>query len=265
MSKKKSAKLGPLSILSLVREARTGAGDRRPLAVAGARELVPLLARELRAGGDASAVVEDRVEGAAVVVWLGRPDDEKLRAAARAGIPVVAVSDDETLPYVLATDIVHVPPGHGFPVDEIAATVARRLGEGGTPLAARLPVLRGAVCAQLISSFAKRNAVIAAAVFVPGVDMPILTLNQGRLVLRIALAHGETVDNQRALELLGVVGAGFGFRAVARELLDLVPVAGWALKGGIAYAGTKAVGEAAVRYFAARNALEPGSRSEPGS
>jgi len=49
-----------------------------------------------------------------------------------------------------------------------------------------------------------------------------------------------------------VVGAGFGWRAVARELLDVVPVAGWAVKAGIAYTGTRAIGEAAVRYFAAR-------------
>ena len=82
--------------------------------------------------------------------------------------------------------------------------------------------------------------------------MPVLTLNQVRLVLRIALAYGEEVDKARAAELLGVVGAGFGFRAVARELLDLIPVAGWVVKGGVAYAGTKAVGEAAVRYFEAR-------------
>ena len=69
-------------------------------------------------------------------------------------------------------------------------------------------------------------------------------------MLRIALAHGAADRPRRALpELLGVVGAGFGFRAVARELLDLVPVAGWAVKGAVAYAGTKAVGEAAVRYF----------------
>jgi len=249
---KRKAKLGPAALLSLVREARTGAGDRRPLAVAGARELVPVLARELRAGGDQSAVVEDRSEGAAVLIWIGRPDEDRLRAAARAGIPIVAVADDESLPYVLATDVIHVPAGQGFPIEEIARAVARRLGEGGTALAARLPVLRDAVCAQLISSFAKRNAAIAAAVFVPGVDMPVLTLNQARLVLRIALAHGETVDNQRAVELLGVLGAGFGFRAVARELLDVIPVAGWALKGAVAYTGTKAIGEAAVRYFAAR-------------
>jgi hypothetical protein len=32
-----------------------------------------------------------------------------------------------------------------------------------------------------------------------------------------------------------------------------VTVAGWALKGAVAYAGTKAIGEAAVRYFEARS------------
>jgi uncharacterized protein (DUF697 family) len=70
--------------------------------------------------------------------------------------------------------------------------------------------------------------------------------------MRLAVAHGEPLDRHRAGELLGVVGAGFGFRAVAREALDLIPVAGWAVKGGVAYAGTKAIGEAAVRYFEAR-------------
>jgi uncharacterized protein (DUF697 family) len=245
-------KLAPLALLSVVREVRRGSGDRRPLAVAGARELVPILARELREGGDASAVVEGRVEDAAVLVWVGAPDVGALRTADRDGIPIVAVSDADDLPYVLATDIVHVPPGHGFPVDEIAKTVARKLGEDGTALAARLPALRPAVCRELIRSFARKNALVSAAVFVPGVDMPILTLNQVRLVLRIALAYGQEIDRERALELLGVVGAGFGLRTVARELLDVVPVAGWALKGAVAYAGTKALGEAAVRYFDAR-------------
>jgi uncharacterized protein (DUF697 family) len=249
---KGKSKLGPLSVLGVVRELRRGAGDPRPLAVAGARELVPILARELRSGGDVAAVVENVLENVAAVVWVGAPDEARLHDAQRAGVPVVAVTDAEAVPYVLATDIVRVPPGQGFPVDEIAAAVAAKLGEDGTALAARLPVLRAAVCDHLIASFAKRNAIIAAAVFVPGIDMPVLTLNQIRLVLRIALAHGEEVDNRRAVELLGVVGAGFGLRAVARELLDVVPVAGWALKGAVAYAGTKAVGEAAVRYFAAR-------------
>jgi uncharacterized protein (DUF697 family) len=249
---KGKGKLGPLSVIGVVRELRRRGGDPRPLSVAGARELVPVLARELRAGGEASAVVENVLENVSVLVWVGAPDADQLHTADQAGVPIVAVTDADDVPYVLATSIVRVPPGQGFPVGEIARAVADKLGEDGTSLAARLPVVRRAVCDHLIASFAKRNAVIAAAVFVPGVDMPILTLNQARLVLRIALAHGEPIDSKRAVELLGVAGAGFGLRAVARELLDLVPVAGWALKASVAYAGTKAVGEGAVRYFEAR-------------
>jgi uncharacterized protein (DUF697 family) len=249
---KSKSKLGPLSVISVVRELRRRSGDPRPLSVAGARELVPILARELRADGEPAAVVEDVLENVSVLVWVGAPDEDQLRKADRAGVPIVAVTEADVVPYVLATSIVRVPPGQGFPVEEIARAIADRLGEDGTALAARLPAIRAAVCSQLIAMFAKRNAIVAGAVFVPGVDMPLLTLNQVRLVLRIAVAYGETIDNQRALELLGVVGAGFGFRAVARELLDVVPVAGWAVKASIAYGGTKAVGEAAVRYFEAR-------------
>jgi uncharacterized protein (DUF697 family) len=248
----KKGKLGPLSVIGVVRELRRRGGDPRPLSVAGARELVPLLARELRSGGEASAVVENVLENVSVLVWVGATDAAQLRTADRAGVPIVAVTDAEAVPYVLATSIVRVPPGQGFPVEEIGRAVAAKLGEDGTALAARLPALRGPVCDRLIATFARRNAVVAGAVFVPGVDMPVLTLNQARLVMRIAVAYGETIDNQRALELLGVVGAGFGLRAVARELLDLVPIAGWAMKAAVAYAGTKAVGEAAVRYFASR-------------
>ena len=68
-------------------------------------------------------------------------------------------------------------------------------------------------------------------------------------MLRIALAYGQQIDRSRLPELLGVVGAGFGLRALARELLDFVPFAGWAAKGAVAYLGTKALGEAARRYF----------------
>jgi len=172
-----------------------------------------------------------------------------LRAASRQRIPIIAVSDAATLPYVLADDIVRVPPGQGFPIERIAEVLARRLDDEGLSLAARLPVLRNAVTARLITAASRRNGLIGVAVFIPGVDMPILTFNQLRMVLRIALAHGEGIDRSRAVELAGVVGAGFTFRAIARTMLDVVPFAGWAVKGAIAYTGTRAVGEAAVRYF----------------
>ena len=61
-------------MIGVVRELRRREGDPRPLSVAGARELVPLLARELRAGGEASAVVENVLENVSVLVWVGAPD-----------------------------------------------------------------------------------------------------------------------------------------------------------------------------------------------
>jgi uncharacterized protein (DUF697 family) len=250
--------IGPRWVLSALRELKSGQPSG-PIVVSGARELVPLLARELRAGGESAAVREGGApDGAAALVWIGAADEAALHAASRAGIPIVAVTDAEELPYVLDTDLVRALPGEGFPIDELAKALARRLGDAGAPLAGRLPVLRDAVVEQLIRRASHRNGLIGAAVFVPGVDLPVLTLNQIRLVARIAIAYGQELDRSSAPELLGVVGAGFGFRAVAREALDLIPIVGWAVKGAVAMGGTRAVGEAAKVYYAAQ-AVRSGS------
>ena len=116
-------------------------------------------------------------------------------------------------------------------------------------LARRLPAIRRGVAEALIARVARQNAVIAAAVFVPGVDFPVLTLNQLRLVLRLAAAYGQQIDAARLPEILGVVGTALGFRALARQAIGLVPIAGWAVQGAVAYAGTRTLGEAAIRYF----------------
>jgi uncharacterized protein (DUF697 family) len=50
---------------------------------------------------------------------------------------------------------------------------------------------------------------------------------------------------------MGVLGAGFGLRTIAREALDFFPGPGWLVKGAVAYAGTRALGHAAIRYFEA--------------
>ncbi len=246
----------------LLKEIRASASSEPTLVVGGARELAEVLRRELARGAQPGAIrADDSPEGAAVLVYVlgrdpGEADEEALKRARRARTPVVAVvvgpvSEDVSIPYVFATDVVRVPAGAGFPLEGIARVVASRLGEEGAALAARAPVLRDAVCAELIASFSRRNGILGAAVFVPGADLPLLTLNQLRLVLRIAQAHGEEVGQERLPDLAATLGAGFGLRAAARELLDLVPVAGWALKGAVAYAGTRAVGEAAVKRFAA--------------
>ena len=252
------AKLSPMAVWSLVRELRLAAEDTRPLVLSG--PLAPQLEKELVRGAAPGSVRRDgRPEYASCLIRIlaGAPTEEDegmLRAAKRAKVPVVVVqtgTDDVDVPYVLATDVVKCRAGEGFPVEEITAAVAARLGEAGTGLAAKLPVLREPLSSKLIESFARKNGILGVAIFVPGADFPVLTLNQIRLVLRLAAAHGVEVDQQRLPEVLATVGAGLGFRAVARQLLAAVPVAGWVVKGGVAYGGTRALGEAAHRYFQA--------------
>ena len=127
--------------LRAVQEARRGQGLGLPVAVGGARELVPLLVKELREGGDATAVTETLGTHVAALVWIGKPGEEELRAASRAHVPIVGVTDGTSLPYVLDTNLVRIVPGRALPVDAIAAALARAVGPQSVGLAARLPVL----------------------------------------------------------------------------------------------------------------------------
>ena len=251
------------SVLGLVQGLRSSARSDRPLVVSGPDALVSLLVEELTRGGVAAAVREQGpLKGAAALVLVlgGAPttDGERLlHEASRARLPVVAVVPTSIgaakhVPYVLDENLVRLPGAAGFPVDEIAKRLARVLGEEATPLAARLPVLREAVCEELIRKFSRQNGVLGVLVFVPGADLPILTANQVRLVLRIADAHGFEIDRERLPEVLAVVASGLGFRALARKAIAYVPFVGWVVKGAVAYTATRALGEAAVRHFERR-------------
>jgi uncharacterized protein (DUF697 family) len=251
--------LGPAVVFNLVRELRKTAESRKPIVIGGARELAGALRRELIRDGDASAVRIHDVEGAAALVYVlahapTRDVERTLRSADEQGVPIVVIGPEPRtpIPYALATDVIPLRPGESFPLDELAKLLGGKLDEEATQIAARLPVLRRAISEALISRVARQNGILGAAIFVPGADFPVLTLNQLRLVLRLAQAHGQEIDAQRAPEILAVIGGGLGFRAVARQALSVVPVAGWAVKGAVAYTGTRALGEAALRYFEAR-------------
>jgi uncharacterized protein (DUF697 family) len=252
--------LKPTKVLGILKELRVSADTDRPLVVTGARELVSVLTRELTRGGVAAAVREQGpVEGGIALVHIlaGAVDDDDervLKEAAHVRIPIIVVTRDDPghIPYVLDQNLVRVGPGNALPIEEIATRLARALGEAATPLAARLPALRRPVCEELIRKFSRQNGFIGVVFFIPGADLPVLTLNQIRLLLRIADAYGFEIDGERLPEVLAVIGSGFGFRALARHGVGLVPLVGWMLKGGIAYAGTRALGEAAVRYFERR-------------
>ena len=128
-------------------------------------------------------------------------------------------------------------------------------------LARRYPLFRVAVARKLISDTSIANATYAfstgLAEVVPALDIPfnvadivILTKNQALMVYKLGLALGlSTRWQDHVAELGGVVGAGFLWRQVARQLVGLVPVWGILPKVAVAYAGTYAVGEAIVRWY----------------
>lgn len=254
----------PQDVLAVARELRSGASIQRPLVVAGHAGLAAMLRRELVRDGDERAVRENGpVHGSAALVYVlaaeaGDMDVSDLREAERAGVPSVAVIvevDDHVIaspPYVLAGHVVRVSSGAGFPVDEIARVLARAIGGGGSALAGRLPALRSAVVEELIRRHSRQNALLGTVTGRSRAAMPLLTLDQVRLVLRIAAAYGFEIDRDRVPEVLAVVVGGFGLRGAARAAIRLVPFFGWAVRGGVAYGGTRAIGEAAGRYYEAR-------------
>lgn len=251
--------LSPAALASVIQAQLSAARDTRPLVVAGARELAAALRRELVADGDWTAVVEGGTfQGASALVYVlagtaTEVDELELKAARRSRVPLVVVQTDPDAEAgagsVLPTELVVVERGTGFPIDRIVSLLAYRLGDRGPALAARLPVLRGAVCDELIARVARQNAVIGGAAFLPGADLPALTVNQLRLVLQIGQAHGFPLTPRRVPEGVGVMLGGLGLRRLARSLLLRVPLRGWVVKGGVAFVGTRALGEAAVRYY----------------
>src|SRR5204862_6650756 len=118
-----------LSVLrALVKDISTSGQAGRPLVIGGARELAMVLRRELGRDAKPGALrPDDEPKGAAVLVYVlgrepGEDDERALKRARRARVPIVAVvtgpvADDVSIPYVLATDVVRVGAGQGFPLE----------------------------------------------------------------------------------------------------------------------------------------------------
>lgn len=131
------------------------------------------------------------------------------------------------------------------------STCAEVARDYAVPLGRTYPVLRKAVAQRLIERTAVENGLISLAVFAPGAGLSLITLNQVRMVLSLAVLFGEEIHWDRALEILAVVGANAGCRAATRRLVRLFPGIGGPVKAVTGYTSTLAVGWGALRYFEA--------------
>lgn len=199
-------------------------------------------------------VVDD---GADAVIALAGPQDtlsESLRRARELYVPTVVLGLGETKDELSmrighpVNDVITADEPEEM-LDELGLWLSDRLSGKRLALARNFQFVRRAVAEEAVKSTAMQNAVIGGVVFFPGADMPLMTANQAKMVLQIAAAYGQTLGADRIRELAGVVGGAFALRTVARQVVGIVPGFGWAIKAGIGYSGTLAMGYAAIEYF----------------
>lgn len=109
---------------------------------------------------------------------------------------------------------------------------------------------------ELAQSVVKSVSAICGAVGaqpIPLADFPILTSLQAAMVAGIMHITGEELSLKQAGKWIGALGANIGMGLVLREgaraALKLVPIWGDIVSGGVAAAGTYAIGRAAIAYF----------------
>lgn len=198
------------------------------------------------------------------------------RRSYRSDLPMWRVVRDQKKPYLLIGNKLDLSGGDarevkhrladvfGAPLNQIAVISAKdgtnvleellprivAVAKGlEIPLARRFPVFRKAVANRVTTATAAENSVIGVLIFLPAADMPVMTANQVKMILKIAVAYGQDISLERLKELMVVFGGAIAFRAAARNLAAFIPALGWAVKGGIAYGGTVALGKTAVKYF----------------
>ncbi len=141
------------------------------------------------------------------------------------------------------------------PSDALAEAILSKLPME-TQLEAARALKNQAAQKRIALTLVRSNAAICAALGaqpIPLADLPFLTALQSAMVAGIIYVSGRPVGPRTVAEFLGALGANIGLGMVLREssraVLKFVPFWGHIVSGGIAAAGTYAIGRAATAYF----------------
>lgn len=191
--------------------------------------------------------------------------DSALRRLEAERVPAVAVVVNEAAQHQVGADLprarevarVVVPPSFDTAAVQgllIPAMLKTLPTNKQMAFGRQLPRFRTSIARNLIEEASRANAVYALTTglgeVVPGLnialgaaDILVLTKNQLIMAYKLALLNGKEGSPQSIMgEVLGVIGGGFLFRQVARELVGLIPVVGLLPKVAVSYAGTWLIG-----------------------
>lgn len=201
-----------------------------------------------------------------IVLGLGGAE---ATAAALAGLSSAGVSD-----HVVFS--MHLPR----PAGDKVWTVAERAELGDRfcdylPTEAQLEMARfceareaqARLAGMVLKSFGAMAGVIGMQPL-PLADFPILLALQMFMVALIIHVSGRDFSLRLAGEFVASLGIGFGaglaFRETARAAIKILPFWGHVISGGVAGAGTYALGRAAIAYFIEERRMEGWRRIWPG-
>jgi uncharacterized protein (DUF697 family) len=148
-------------------------------------------------------------------------------------------------------------------------TVLELLPQQQLALGRQFPLFRLTIARQLINETCFSNAAYSfstgLAEIVPVLDLPlnltdmmVLTKTQAFLAYKLGLLIGFSTRWQDYVTEFGsVIGTGFLWRQIARQLIGLVPAWGIIPKVAVAYAGTYVVGNAILGWYLTGRNLSP--------
>lgn len=214
----------------------------------------PTLAEDARRAAEVVASASPREGGSPaglVVLVLGEAGDVA---------PVLsALSDAGASASVVFSG--HLPRSgleNGFPAEERSALGDRLcdyLPEDAQLELARFLAARGAqarLAGTVLTAFGAMAGVIGMQP-IPLADFPVLLSLQMFMVSLIIYVSGRDFSLRLAGEFAASLGIGFGaglvFRETARAAVRILPVWGSMISGGVAGAGTYALGRAAIAYY----------------
>ncbi len=191
-------------------------------------------------------------------------DDQKqtnIKAAVNAMKQVMAQSGIEVLKIIPVSAYAEYEDGkrvydNFFNIDLLVEYLMEVLPNTAQLQLARLSALRKAqrkLARILVASTATINSAIAATP-IPVADLIPITSAQVSMITGIAFISGRELSKKSALEFLSAIGVNIGvglaIREGARALVKFIfPGAGNVVSASVAFAGTWAVGEAAMAYF----------------
>lgn len=228
---------------------------------------------------------EDSVREAAE--YLIGADSAAYDKAADTLLLLPAPIDESAGPLLSKCDVIlrtggYDPPMPGIPTERIFAFSTEderqaaikdilrspHLDYAALPLARTLSAFRAEAAAEAIQMVSVENAIFVISTSLGNIipnplqplaslaasmgDLIVLTANQLRMLFRLAAIYDRDLGfRQQGPEIMSIVGAAFGWRSVARELVGQIPLGGGVVpKAAIAFAGTWAVGDGIAFYYA---------------